>query len=182
MNYAGLIRGINVGGHKKVAMADLRALLERVGFKDVRTLLNSGNVVFSGAGRSAAALERLLEREMEERLGFQADWLVRTGAEWADIVGHNPFPEAARRDPGRLVVICMREAPAPKAVKALQASIAGPEVVRAHGRQVYVTFPAGQGTSDLTLPVIEKALGARGTGRNWNTVLKLDAALKEVRR
>lgn len=181
MTFVGLIRGINIGGHKKVAMADVRAMLARLGFKNVRSLLNSGNVVFSGAARPAEAMERLLEGEMAKRFGLQADWFVRTAAEWADVVRRNPFPEAARRDPGRLVVICTKDAPAPKAVKTLQASITGPEIVRAHGRQVYVTFPAGQGTSDLTLPVIEKALGTRGTGRNWNTIVKLDAALKELR-
>jgi len=178
MNYVGLIRGINIGGHKKVAMADVRAMLARLGFEDVRSLLNSGNAVFSGAARPAEAMERLLEGEMAKRFGLQAHWFVRTGSEWADIVRRNPFPEEAGRDPGRLVAICMKDAPAPKALKALQASIVGPEIVRAHGRQVYATYPAGQGTSDLTLPVIEKALGTRGTGRNWNTVIKLNEALK----
>ena len=173
VTFIGLVRGVNVGGHNRVAMADLRALLQRLGFTDVRTLLQSGNVVFRGAARSTAALERLLETEMAKRMGLQPDWHVRTAAEWSGIVARNPFPDVARRDPARFVLMLLREAPSARAVKALQAAIAGPEQVRSHGNELYATFPAGQGTSKLTITVIEKALGTSATGRNWNTVLKL---------
>lgn len=173
--FLALLRGINVGGHKPVAMADLRALLADLGFEEPRSLLQSGNLVFRGGSRRGAALERYLEAEAGARLGLQADCFVRTVAEWQAIVARNPFPEAAERDPGHLVVMCVKAAPERGAVAALQAAIAGPELVRADGRQAYVVYPDGIGTSRLTNVVIEKRLGTRGTARNWNTVRKLEA-------
>jgi uncharacterized protein (DUF1697 family) len=170
-----LLRAVNVGGHKTVAMADLRGLLEQLGFTDVRSLLQSGNLVFRGRGRKGAAVERLLETEAENRLGLRTDFLVRTAAEWKAIVARNPFPDEARRDPAHLVVMFLKDAPVAERVEALRTAIAGPELVRACGRQVYITYPAGIGRSRLTSALIERNLGTRGTGRNWNTVLKLAA-------
>lgn len=170
-----LLRGINVGGHMKVVMSDLRALLIRAGFADARSLLNSGNLVFRGKTQPGARLERLLETEAQERLGLRTDFFVRTAAEWAAVVAHNPFPEAAERDPGHLLVMCLKQAPAARQVAALQAAIQGPERVRARGREAYLVYPNGVGRSPVTIALIEKTLGTRGTGRNWNTVLKLHA-------
>src|SRR2546421_405741 len=96
-----LVRGINVGGHKKIAMADLRALLESMGFADVKSLLQSGNLVFRRSDRTAsAAIERVLEAEAASRLALEADFFVRTAKEWRAIVDANPFPREARKDPG----------------------------------------------------------------------------------
>jgi uncharacterized protein (DUF1697 family) len=170
-----LLRGINVGGHKQVAMADLRDLLAELGFVDVRTLLQSGNLVFRGGARAGAQLERLLETEGEERLGVHTDFFVRTAEEWERIVAHNPFRKEAERDPGHLAVMFFKDAPDVTAVKALQAAITGPEVVRAEGSHAYITYPNGVGRSRLTNTLIEKKLGTRCTGRNWNTVLKIAA-------
>ena len=94
------------------------------------------------------------------------------------MVADNPFPDEAERDPGHLVALCLKAAPKAAAVRALQAVIKGPEVVRAGSRHVYITYPAGIGRSRLTAAVIEKALGSPGTGRNWNTVLKLAVLAK----
>jgi uncharacterized protein (DUF1697 family) len=88
------------------------------------------------------------------------------------VVAGNPFPDEAERDPGHLVVMFLKTAPRAKAVQALQAAIEGPESVRAAGKHLYVAYPAGIGRSKLTNTLIEKKLGVRGTGRNWNTVLK----------
>jgi len=171
-----LLRAVNVAGQRQVAMADLRAILEALGCADVRSLLASGNLVFRGAPSSGEALERRLAAEAARRLGLETDFFVRTAAEWRTLVAKNPFREEAERDPGRLVVVVLRDAPAPARVKALQASITGREVVRAVGRQAYVVYPDGQGRSKLTIARIEKGFGTRGTARNWNTVLKLDAS------
>jgi uncharacterized protein (DUF1697 family) len=168
-----LLRGINVGGHKQVAMAELRHLLSRLGFGDARSLLQSGNLVFRSEAQAGPQLERLLEAEAEKRLGLQTEFFVRAAAQWKTIVADNPFRKEAVSDPGRLVVVLLKEAPDVEAVKALQAAIIGPEIVRAKGRQAYVVFPHGIGRSRLTHTLIEKKLGTRGTGRNWNTVLKL---------
>ena len=180
-SYALLLRGINVGGNKTVPMAELRALLASEGFADSRTLLNSGNAVFRGGAASSKAIERRLEAAFEKRFGFEVDCMVRTSAEWSKLVSENPFPAEAKRDPGHLVMVALDEAPAAKAVEALRSAIAatkGPETVRAAGRQLWAYYPDGQGRSKLTLPLIEKCLGTRGTGRNWNTVLKLAELLK----
>jgi uncharacterized protein (DUF1697 family) len=172
--FVALLRGINVGGRKPVAMADLRNLLARLGFEDARSLLQSGNLVFRTNGKTGAQLERLLEAEAAKRLGLETSFLVRSASEWEAIVAHNPFPEEAKRDPAHLVAMVLKDAPKAGAVKALQAAITGREIVRAHGREAYLVYPDGIGPSKLTHALIEKTLGTRGTGRNWNTVLKLD--------
>jgi uncharacterized protein (DUF1697 family) len=100
---------------------------------------------------------------------------VRSADEWADIVAKNPFADEARRDPAHLVVVALKTKPGASALAALQAAVSGPELIRAHGRELYVRYPAGQGRSKLTNAVIEKKLATRGTARNWNTALKLDA-------
>jgi uncharacterized protein (DUF1697 family) len=172
--HVALLRGVNVGGNRKVAMADLRALLARLGLADARTLLQSGNVVFRSGARPGD-LERLLEAEARARLGLQTDFFVRTADEWQAVVACNPCRSAAASDPSHLVVMFLKEAPAAASVKALRASITGPETVHADGRQAYIVYPAGIGNSRLTAAVIDRMLGTRGTGRNWNTVLKLGA-------
>lgn len=167
------LRAVNVAGHGAVAMARLRQFFAELGFDGARTLLQSGNVVFRGTGPTDAALEELLEREAEKRLGLRTTFLVRDAAEWERVIAENPFPEEAERDPAHLVVMLLKQAPTPAAVKTLQAAVKGRELVRAEGRHAYITYPDGIGRSKLTIAVIEKNLGTRGTGRNWNTVLKL---------
>lgn len=171
--YVALLRAINVGGNSKVAMSDLRDLLTKLGFLEVQTLLNTGNLVFKSKGRKEADLEQLLESEIVRRLDLRTDIFCRTAQEWPDIIAHNPFPEEAERDPGHLVVMFLKGAPAKSAVEAVRAAISGPELIRVEGRQAYITYPAGIGRSKLTNQLIERRLGVRGTGRNWNTVLKL---------
>jgi len=170
-----LLRAVNLPGHNKVTMADLRGFCAGLGFADARTLLQSGNLVFESARRTPAQLERLLEGEAARRLALRTEFFVRTAREWKDVIARNPFHEAAERDPSHLVVLFLKAAPEPRTVGALQAAIAGPELVRADGRQAYITYPAGIGRSRLTNALIESKLGTRGTARNWNTVLKLAA-------
>lgn len=168
-----LVRGINVGGHKMVAMADLRDLLTQLGFADPRSLLQSGNLVFRSSRRTSAQLERLLEAQAQKCLSLEADFFVRTADEWKKVVARNPFAAEAKRDPARLIVMFLKRAPELTKVEALQAAIAGPEIVRADGTELYIVYPDGMGRSRLTSSLIEKKLGTRGTGRNWNTILKL---------
>jgi uncharacterized protein (DUF1697 family) len=172
--YVALLRGINVGGNKMVSMAALRVALEKMGCSDVRTLLQSGNVVFRAAGRGGATLERSLEAELEKRLKCQADFHVRTAHEWQKIVAGNPFAEEGRLDPSHLLVMFFKTPLDLAKVKDLETAIPGRERVHADGRQLYVVFPDGIGTSKLPA-ILDRKLGVRGTGRNWNTVLKLSA-------
>ncbi len=179
MKYIALLRGINVGGNKKVAMADLRALAESLGLDDARTLLQSGNLVFRAAKRATAGLERDLEQATRKRLKLEIDFMVRTAEEWQAIVAANPFAREAQADPGHLLVLCLKSAPVATAVKALADAIPGRERMKARARELYVYFPDGVGTSKLTPALMDRKLGVRGTGRNWNTVLKLEALLAE---
>jgi len=170
-----LLRAVTPGPHNKVGMAGLRELTERLGFDEPRTLLQSGNLVFRNARPTGAALESLLEREAAQRLGLETAFFVRTAAEWQAIVERNPFTAEARRDPAHLVLLCLKAAPPNGAVERLQAAVTGRETVRGDGRQAYVVYPDGMGRSRLTTALIERKLGTAGTGRNWNTVLKLAA-------
>jgi len=170
-----LLRAINVGGTAQVAMADLRAMFTGLGFTGVRTLLQSGNVVFNGGARSSDELERLLEAETARRLGLTTDILVRTAEEWAGLIAANAFPAEARAAPAYLHAMCLKAAPA--SVVALSAAFDGPEQVALADRTLYITYPNGAGRSKLTNTLIERKLGTRGTARNWNTVLKIGALL-----
>jgi uncharacterized protein (DUF1697 family) len=176
--FLALIRGINVGGHKMIGMADLRDLLTRLGFEDCRSILQSGNLIFQAQKKTTAQLERLLEAETEKRLGLETTFFVRTPAEWESVIAQNPFRKEAERDPGHLIVLFLKNAPDAGNVDALRGAIVGREVIQVKGNHAYVVYPDGQGRSRLTNTVIEKKLGTRATGRNWNTVLKLAALAK----
>jgi uncharacterized protein (DUF1697 family) len=176
--YVGLLRALNLGAHNKVAMADLRQLLANQGLHDPQTLLQSGNVVFRSDVSPAARLETRLEDAAKRHLGLVTDFFVRTASDWKGVIAGNPFPGEAARDPGHLVVLALKNAPDRGSVTALQSAIAGRETVRVEGRHAYIVYPDGIGRSRLTTVVIEKQLGTRVTGRNWNTVLKLGALMK----
>jgi len=177
-SYVALLRGINVGGNKMIAMADLRAALEAMGLAGVRTLLQSGNVVFRAAAQAPPKLEARLEKEAGKRFGFTPDFHVRTAGEWRQVVEENPFPAEAKADPGHLLVTFFKAPLDTARVEALQAAITGPELVRCSGRHLYMTFPAGIGASKAPI-LVDRTLGARGTARNWNTVTKLAALIDQ---
>lgn len=178
--FIALLRAVNLGPHQKVAMADLRAMLEAMGARDARTLLQSGNVVFNARARTATELERRLEKESVARLGVATDYMVRTPDEWRGAIDANPFGAMAREQPGRLLLMCLKDEPVRNGVAALRAAHRGAETFEVRGRHLYVCYPDGIGTSRLTNVLIERHLGTRTTGRNWNTVLKLAVLADEV--
>jgi uncharacterized protein (DUF1697 family) len=173
-----LLRAINVAGTGKLPMAGLRAVATSIGFKHVRSLLQSGSLIFDADSKTPTASEKLLEIACARTFGLTTEIYVRVPAELEQIIARNPFAKEATDDPGHLVVLFMRTAPAAKSIIALRASIAGRERVRGNGRYAYITFPDGIGRSRLTGAKIERYLGRSGTGRNWNTALKLAAATK----
>jgi len=177
--YIALLRAINLAGHKPVGMADLRDFVTALGFFEPRTLLQSGNVIFRGRAKSTAQLERMLEQEARARMNLDTEFFVRTPEELSDVIARNPFRKEAASDPAHLLVTFLKSATDAGKGKALQASIVGREIARADGRHCYIVYPDGQGRSRLTAAMIEKHLGARGTARNWNTLLKLRAASDE---
>ena len=172
-----LFRAVNVGG-RLVRMADVKDVLIGLGLQDPQTLLQSGNAVFgvtAALARSTpAALEARIERALHAKTAVQSDTFVRTAAEWNAAIAANPFDEA-RSDPAHMVLFTLRAEPGAAAITKLEASIKGRERVHAHGRSLYVVYPDGMGASKLTNVIIERALDTRGTARNWNTVLKLQA-------
>ena len=170
-----LLRAVNVGG-RSVLMADLRTMFGELGHENPRTLLQSGNAVFAlKAQTSAAALEKKFEAEAQRRFGFAVAFMLRTIQEWNAIIARNPFPDAARNDPARLILMTLKSAPDAAAIKALRDGYNGPETIHVAGRNAYLIYPDGQGNSKLTNALIERKLGVAGTARNWNTVLKLAA-------
>jgi uncharacterized protein (DUF1697 family) len=170
-----LLRAVNVGGNRKVAMADLRDLLAELGLENGRTLLQSGNLVFS-SDAAPGALEKLLEREAKRRLDLDTAFFVRTAKEWQRTIKSNPFRDEAASDPSRLVAMPLKSAPKRGAAQALQDTIDGRECIRVVSKTAYIVYPDGIGRSRLTNAALERGLGTIGTGRNWNTVLKLASA------
>ena len=151
------------------------AALRRFWADGLRTLLQSGNLIFETT--DAEAMEARLENLLAERFGLATDVLVRTAGAWRALVAGNPFPEMAADDPGHLVAMPLKAEPTAAAVEALRAAIKGPERVAASGGVLYLHYVDGIGRSKLTNTVIERHVGCRGTGRNWNTVLKIAGAL-----
>ncbi len=176
-SHVALWRAVNLGKTGKLAMTDLRDLLAELKLTDVKTLLQSGNAVFGAKASSGAALEKKLEAACASRLGLglETEVFVRSAAEWAAIIEGNPFSTMANRDPSHLVVMVLRGRPHPDALDELRAG--GPEELELGDGCLYITYPNGIGRSKLNQHRAWKRLGAVGTGRNWNTVSKIAAAL-----
>ncbi|HWD66532.1 MAG TPA: DUF1697 domain-containing protein [Caulobacteraceae bacterium] len=166
-----LLRGVNLGANRRVAMTDVRRVIAEAGFGEVRSLLQSGNLVFEGSGADAT-IEAAVEKALLDGLGLTTEVVVRTPAEWRAMIAANPFTEEAKNDPGRLVAIALKTSPAAEAEAAVNA-IEGPERARVIGREAVIYYPDGQADTKAAGARLDKALGARGTARNWNTVLKL---------
>ena len=177
MIHIALVRGVNLGGRTVLAMAELRSACEKLGFKNPRTLMQSGNLLVESS-TSCAEVEARLEKGMRKHLGRELEFFVRSPKEWDAIIEANPFPREAKADPGRLVLLCLKQKVTPAAVKNLQAKIPGRESVQAWGREAYAYYPDGQGQSKFTTVLIDRILGTRCTARNWNTVLKLAVMAK----
>jgi uncharacterized protein (DUF1697 family) len=171
-----LLRAVNVGG-RKVAMAELRALCAGLGWTDVASYIQSGNVVFTAAGGAAAA-ETALETAIAKAFGLDVPVIVRTAAQWAALPAGNPFAKAARDEPNRLMLLLSKAPPAPGAEAAIQARARHGEQVRRAGDALWIHFPAGQADSKLTPAAIDRAIGAPATGRNYRTMSKLKEMLE----
>lgn len=168
-----LLRAVNVGGHAKVPMAELRTMAEKAGLKNARTLLQSGNLVVDAASRAPGETERLLEAACARTFGLKTEIYVRVAADLERIVARNPFPKEAKADPSHLVVLFMKKAPEANTFRTLQAAIKGQEQIRGDRNHAYISYPDGIGESKLTAAMIERYLGHTGTARNWNTIGKL---------
>jgi len=171
-----LIRGINVGTAKRIAMSDLRALFEGLGHENVRTLLNSGNVLFQCARPSTSGLAQSIEDAMTEACGFTASAMVITAAHLAAIVRENSLLKLAK-DPARHLVAFVPRPHALAPLRSLLDESWAPEALAVGSRAAYLWCAAGVLDSKL-LRAIARRAGETVTTRNWTTVLKLLAASK----
>lgn len=172
MRTIALLRGINVGGNKRVPMAELRALMERLGFADVTTYVQSGNVVFSGPRRAARTIAREIEAGIVEQFGFEVAITIRTRDELAAIVAANPL-RAVADVPKLHHVLFLSGRPDAQAIADAEAGDHAPEAFALIGRELYVWTPEGVTDSPLFKLLNERRLGVRATARNWRTVEKL---------
>ncbi|QDY79611.1 DUF1697 domain-containing protein [Streptomyces qinzhouensis] len=172
--YAALLRGINVGGHRKVPMAELRAVLEGLGHGGVATYLQSGNAVFTSDATDEDALARALEQAMEQHFGFTVDCLVRGAGYLRAVVDDCPFP-AAELEAKQLHVTYFSAPVTAERFAAVDRGAHAPEDFRTGDRALYLYAPQGLGRSKLADALARPAVtrGLVATTRNWNTVVKL---------
>jgi uncharacterized protein (DUF1697 family) len=167
--FVALLRAVNVGG-RKVPMADLRKLAENLGFTDVQTYIQSGNLVLAGKG-TAAAVEAKLEKAIAAKFGIEVPVIARTAEQWkAYLAVPKPFAGEASN---RVVLGLSKQPPKQGAAAAILARAQAGERVEAVGDAVWLHYPEGQGRSNITPASVDKAVGSPTTARNLNTVRKL---------
>jgi uncharacterized protein (DUF1697 family) len=174
--YAVLLRGVNVGGHNKLAMADLRRVLESLGYADVSTYLQSGNAVITSDDDDAERVERRIQESLLRELGMNPSVLIRTGAELAKVVADNPFPEAIAQ-PKLLHVVFLSAQPDAERAATIDPAICPPDEFAVGDRAVYLRYAVSPARSRLSELVLKQLLRGRpdvsATARNWNTVQTL---------
>ncbi len=170
--YVALLRGINVGGHHLVPMADLRATFVAYGAREVSTYIQSGNVLFA-SDQPEAALVPALGGALRERFDFDIPVVIREASELAATAEAHAFAQL-EVDEKLLHVVFLGAAPGEQAMSAFDAAAYEPDRLVVTGRDVHVAYPNGSGRSKLTIAVIERAFGGTATGRNWRTVRKLN--------
>jgi uncharacterized protein (DUF1697 family) len=166
-----LLRGINVGRNNRLPMPRLRELMESLGYENVETLLQSGNVAFA-SGAAASESERRIAEALRKQDGLEVPVLVRTRAQLAAVVKRNPLRDHAS-NPKLHHVVFLSERPDAKRVRAVDPERYRPELFAQHGREIYVWWPDGAHRAKLTHGFWERTLGVTATARNWNTVEKL---------
>ena len=167
-----LFRGMNTGG-VRAPVGEQRAMAEEMGLKNPRTLQASGNLVVE-TDTATDVLEAAIEAETAQRFGVTIAAMARTPDQWARLIAANPFPEEAADQPSKVVAMVMKDGIRDGALDAVQALCRDGEAVEAIDGVLYFWFPHGQGDSEIFRKATPKMLGM-GTGRNWNTVLKLGA-------
>ncbi len=173
MRVAALLRGINIGARKRIAMPTLRRIVESLGHEDVETYLQSGNVVFAPGRDAPDDLAAQLEQAIAAETGLDVPVIVRTGDELAAVVESSPY---AVDDPTKVVVVFLGEAVEPAALGLGDLVAYLPDELTARGRELYVSVPNGQARSKLMEALTKRRLPTTVTVRNWRTV----AALAEL--
>ncbi|AIQ72305.1 MULTISPECIES: DUF1697 domain-containing protein [Paenibacillus] len=173
--YIALLRGINVGGNKIIKMLDLKAMFQALGFANVRTYIQSGNVVFESDEGSVSLLSGVIERQIHEVFGFEVSVIIRTLAEMENVIANDPFQLSEPEEFKRWYVTFLPAEPSAEALDKLRTYENGPDKVRFVGREMYILYEVSVSQSPLFKVPFDKILGMPITARNWNTVNKLVA-------
>jgi len=166
-----LLRGVNVGGNRKLPMADLRAALEEGGLAEVATYIQSGNIVC--AGTSAAKIEAAVEAILEKHAGAPIEAIARTAKQWAGYIDAFPMAAEAKDEPSRTFLLLAKAKPSAGAADALAERAQNGERIAVFADALAIHYPEGAGQSKLTPALLDRLVGTTTTQRNWNTVLKL---------
>jgi uncharacterized protein (DUF1697 family) len=171
--YIAILRGINVSGHNMIKMKELQAMFTNMGFTNVITYIQSGNVIFEGNPDTTTGLAERISKEILTTFGCTVPVLVLEGTEIKRVAGDNPFLARPGTDESRLHITFLSAEPAPIDVSALDPQAFLPEEFRVIGRAVYLYCPDGYGNAKLTNSFLERKLKVQATTRNWKTVLEL---------
>ncbi len=167
--YIAMLRGINVSGHKTIKMEDLRSLCSDLGFRNVETYVQSGNIVFQTSIENSAALTKCIGEAILHSFGFDAPVIVRTSKEMRNVIANNPFLKEKDIDSSKLHVTFLSETAQKSSLKKLETLSTGPDRFYAALQEIYLYCPGGYGKTKLSNSAIEKALSVRATTRNWKT-------------
>jgi uncharacterized protein (DUF1697 family) len=165
-----MLRGINVGGHKRIKMDQLRASFEALGFEQVKTYIQSGNVVFKAGKSSTSKLSRRIEERILQDFGLSVSVISRTAGEMNKTIAGNPFLKERGIEPAKLHVMFLSEAPTPAALKKLAEVTTAPDQCRCSDREIYFYLPNGVSQSVLWKTPVDRILAVTTTMRNWKTV------------
>jgi uncharacterized protein (DUF1697 family) len=168
--YVAMLRGINVGGHKRIKMDRLRESFEVLGFEQVRTYIQSGNVIFNAGKTSGPTLGKKIEARIVSDFGFSASVMVRTGQELGKAIDANPFLKQRGVDPEKLHVTFLADVPPVSGLKKLAEFTVAPDQSCCVGQEIFLYLPNGFSASSLFKVPWEKALTVATTTRNWKTV------------
>jgi uncharacterized protein (DUF1697 family) len=171
--YIALLRGINIGPHKRMKMEKLRASCEGLGFTEVRTYIQSGNLIFKAPKLSPAALAKKLGECILQDFGFSCEVISRSREEMKTIIDRNPFTKERRIDRSKLHVVFLSQPASAAAFKKLQELTLAPDRVSYGDKEIYFYFPNGVSGSSVWKHPLDRVTGVPGTMRNWKTVTTL---------
>lgn len=173
MKYIALLRGINIGNKNRIKMADLRTIFESIGFKDVKTYLQSGNVIFKYDSSNIVEITSNIESKMNQTFGFSINVIIRTDDEFESIINNNPFIKDPDVELDKLHVTFLKELPDKGTILNLDINKNENEKFEVNGREIYIYLPNGYARTKLTNNIFEKKLKTIATTRNWKTTNKL---------
>jgi|SRR5579872_4688669 uncharacterized protein (DUF1697 family) len=168
-----MLRGVNLGPHNRIKMDELRALYESIKLEDPRTYVQSGNVIFRTKEKSSPQLAKKIQDAIGKKFGCRPEVILRTVKEMRIVIAATPFAKRKDIEPSKLLVTFLASEPPKEALAAIETLKSHPEEIHLSGREMYIYFPNGIGTSKLPWSQVEKHLKVTGTARNWNSVTKM---------